>query len=536
MAGSRKSVRLAALVVSAMLGLAGCSGSAHAGASDKTLVIGIESEPDILDPQGAGGWVTHRINSQMFESLVTEDLKTPAAEAEVPALVPGLAESWSVSPDGLVYTFNLRKGVEFTDGTVFDAAAVDYNIRRMWDTEAPQYDIRAAGQTVFLWQHLADIQIMDPLTVQLILSEPFSPFLRVMAQGGSGSTGMISPTALETYGDDIADHPVGTGPFVFEERIRGQRVSLVRNDNYWGKKAELDRVVFRPIPDAAARIASIRNKETDIIAVPSPDSVANLRDAGFQVVEAAPPHSWYLTPNMNEEPMKDHRVRRAISLAIDREGLAEYILRDTATPAASVQAPANPGYEEHPENFRHDPELARELLAEAGYADGFTTTLETSVDGSGQIMPVPMAQYIQQNLAEVGITVNLKTYEWISYISHYNSGLKQGVGMAQMSWGMSTPFWLYITTSSDLASPAGPNAGRYSNAVLDAAMDNAIGASNEDEANKYWLEANAVASEDLALIPIVNDKSPYIVSPQVEGFALANEEWYDLTEVSLNHD
>ena len=535
MAGSFQP-RLAVLAVCASLILTGCSGAAQAVPSDNTLVIGIESEPDILDPQGAGGWVTHRINSQMFESLVTEDLKTPADEADVPALIPGLAESWEVSPDGRSYTFNLRRDVQFTDGTEFNAEAVEFNIRRMWDKASPQFNARAAGQTVFLWQHLSDIAVLDSHTIQLNLLEPFSPFLRVMAQGGSGSTGMISPTALQKYGDDIADHPVGTGPFTFEERIRGQRVSLIRNDDYWGEKASLDRVVFRPIPDAAARIASIRNNETDIIAVPSPDSVPNLAEGGFEVVEAAPPHSWYLTPNMNEEPMKDQRVRQAISFAIDREGLAEYILRGTVTPAVSVQAPANPGYEEHPENFAFDPERARELLAEAGYADGFSTTLETSVDGSGQIMPVAMAEYIQQNLAAVGITVHLKTYEWISYISHYNSGLEDGVGLAQMSWGMSTPFWLYITTSSELASPAGPNAGRYSNPDLDAVMKKAIGASSEEQANKYWREANAIASQDLALIPVVNDKSPYIVNERVEGFTLANEEWYDLTEVSLNND
>lgn len=528
--------RLAALAVCASLILTGCSGAAQALPTDNTLVIGIESEPDILDPQGAGGWVTHRINSQMFESLVAEDLKTPAGEAPVPAIIPGLAESWEISPDGLTYTFHLRSGVRFTDGTEFNAAAVEYNIRRMWDRDAPQFNARAAGQTVFLWQHLAEITVVDPTTLQLDLLQPFSPFLRVMAQGGSGSTGIISPTALETYGNDIADHPVGTGPFKFEERIRGQRVSLVRNEDYWGEAPLLDRVVFRPIPDAAARIASIRNNETDIIAVPSPDSVPNLAEAGYEVAQAAPPHSWYLTPNMNEEPMKDRRVRQAVSMAIDREGLAKHILRGTATPAVSVQAPANPGYEEHPENFTFDPGKARELLAEAGYPDGFTTTLETSVDGSGQIMPVAMAEYIQQNLAAVGITVNLKTYEWISYISHYNSGLEDGVGLAQMSWGMSTPFWLYITTSSTLASPAGPNAGRYANPELDAAMQKAIAAGDEEEANRFWREANAIASEDVALIPVVNDKSPYIVSSRVEGFSLANEEWYDLTEVSLNND
>lgn len=405
----------------------------------------------------------------------------------------------------------------------------------MWDETSPQYDARAAGQTVFVWQFLDDVEVLDDHTVRLSLTQPFSSFIRVMAQGGSGSTGMISPAALQKYGKDIADHPVGTGPFTFEERVRGQRVTLSRNEEYWGEKAGVDSVVFRPIPDAAARIASMRNGETDIIAVPSPDSVANLEQDGFQVVDSNPPHSWYLTPNMNEEPMQDPRVREAISLAIDREGLARDILRDTVTPAVSVQAPANPGYEAHEDVFRHDPERAKELLAEAGYPDGFSTVFETSVDGSGQIMPVAMAEYIQQNLSQVGIDVHLETYEWISYLSRYNAGLAEGVGFAQMSWGMSTPFWLYIQTSSSLQSPNGPNVGSYSNPELDAVMEQAVTAADEEEANALWRRANEIASEDFARIPVVNDKAPYVLAPRVEGFELANEEWYDLTEVSLNN-
>ncbi|MFV0533104.1 MAG: ABC transporter substrate-binding protein [Cumulibacter sp.] len=521
--------------MAAVLGTSSCMVPASGEAWNDTLVIGIESEPDILDPQGAGGWVTYRINHQMFEGLVGQDLSQPSAEAASTELKPLLAESWDISADGLTYTFHLREGVKFHDGTPFNGQAVDFNIRRMWDKDAAQYDVRAAGNTTFLWQFLEDITVVDDYTVALTMSQPFSPFLRLMAQGGTGAAVMMSPDAVEKYGDQIQNHPVGTGPFKFEDRVRGERVTLVRNDDYWGEEAELEKVVFRPIPDAAARVNSLRNEETDMIAVPTPDSIAKLEDDGFVITEAAPPHIWYLTANMNEEPMQDVRVRQAISMAIDREGMADGLLESTALPAYRNQAPANSAYLASADTpYKYDPEQAKQLLAEAGYPDGFSTVLETSVDGSGQMVPVQMAEYIQQNLAAIGIDVEIQTYEWISYISHYNEGLQDGVGMAQMSWGMSTPYWLGIVTNVNLIAPNGPNVGYYDNPEMQDAIDAAILATDDETATQLWADVNAIAIEDLPFIPIVNDKSPYVLSPRVEGFVLASEEWYDLTNVSLS--
>jgi peptide/nickel transport system substrate-binding protein len=144
-----------------------------------------------------------------------------------------------------------------------------------------------------------------------------------------------------------------------------------------------------------------------------------------------------------------------------------------------------------------------------------------------------MAEFLKQNLEKVGITVNIKTYEWISYISHFNAGLAPGVGMAQMSWGMSTPYWLSIETNSSLIAPNGPNAGYYQNADLEGVIAQAVAATDEDTANKYWQQANQMATADLPMIPIVNDKSPYILSKRVKNFVLPSEEWYDLTKVEL---
>ncbi|NIZ92349.1 peptide ABC transporter substrate-binding protein [Kineosporiaceae bacterium B12] len=508
-------------------------GGEGGGGGSQTLVIGIESEADVLDPQVAGGWVTWRINRQIFEALVDEDLTTPSSEAAVPELTPGLAESWDVSEDGKVYTFHVRQGVTFHDGTALDAAAVEYNIRRMWDETSPQYNAKAAGQTNFIWTFVTDVQAPDPATVVVTMSQPFSPFLRMLAQGGNGSTAIMSPKALQEFGEDVADHPVGTGPFTFDERIRGERISLLRNDTYWGTKPALDGVVFRPIPDASARVAALRSGDVDMISVPSPDSVASLVSAGFQLSEGIPPHVWYLSFNMKDRYTGIKEVRQAINLAIDREGMAKNLLAGTVNPAYDVQAPANAAYVERTAEYSRNVARAKDLLAAAGLSGGFETTLTTSVDGSGQIVPAPMAEYIQQNLAEVGIKVKIETQEWISYLSTWAKGAQEGVGMMQISWGMTTPYWLYIVTSSTLQAPNGPNVGYYSNPELDAVMSSAIQATDEETANDLWRQANDIVTDDAALAPIVNDKAPYVLASYVKGFVSASEEWYDLRSVSL---
>lgn len=500
------------------------------------LVIGIESEADVLDPQRAGGWVTWRINRQIFEPLVDEDLSQPSSKVSTPPLKPDLATSWEVSKDGLTYTFHIRNNVKFQDGTPLDAKAVEFNVRRMWDKSFKYYDARAAAQTNFVWQALKSVKVVDPMTIQMTMKHPFSPFLRLLAMGGSGSTAIISPTSIEKYGNDgVNSHPIGTGPFKFVQRILGQKIVLARNDSYWGKKPYLDQVIFDVLPDASARVSALESGAADIIAVPPPDSIVNLKSQGFKVETGNVPHVWYLSFNFNDPIMKNLKVRQAIIMSINRAGMAHDLLKDTVNPAYSVQAPGNEAYDPTLHDYPYDPQKAKQLLAEAGYPNGFTTTMMTSTDGSGQILPVPMAEYIQQNLAQVGIHVKLQTYEWIAYLSKWAQGMKPGIGWSQQSWGMTTPFWLYIVTNSSLAAPNGPNVGDYRNAALDSIENEAVVSTDPIKTIALWKQANRMVSKDAVIAPIVNDKAPYVMSSHVHGFIVPAEEWYDLTNVWLSH-
>lgn len=525
-----KKIILVCMSLLLMMSISACSSGGSSSTNKGPLLIGIESEADVLDPQREGGWVTFRISHQIYESLVSEDLSKPSSQEAVPNLQPCLATSWNVSKDGLVYTFNLRKGVKFQDGTNFDAQAVAFNIRRDWDKTFKYYDTRSAAQMQKTYQSLKSIKIINNYKIQMTMKQPFSPFLRMLAQGSEGSGGIISPAAIKKWGNDgLAEHPVGTGPFKFKDRVRGQKIELVRNNSYWGKKPYINGVTFVPIPDPAARVQALENGQVDIIAVPSPDSISQLKKKGFNVVEGTPPHVWYLSMNFQNKAIQDVRVRRAIAMAIDRTGMAKDLLKNTANPAFSVQSPGNSAYDPKFVDYKYNPTEAKKLLKQAGYGNGLTMTMETSTDGSGQLIPVPMAEWIQRDLAKVGINLKLKTYEWVNYLGIWTQKMPANVGFNQMSWGFTTPYFLSIIADSKSNS----NPGGYNNPLVDKWINEAVTSSSQTKADILWKKVNKQIASDASIIPIINDKAPYVVAPYVKGFVIPSEEWYDLTNVKL---
>ncbi|GAB7056326.1 MULTISPECIES: ABC transporter substrate-binding protein [unclassified Paenibacillus] len=499
-----------------------------------TLIIGTESEYDQLDPHRGQGWVTMRVNHQIYESLVEEDLSKDSQAAPVPALKPALATKWEVSPDGKTYTFTLRENVKFHDGTPFDAAAVEFNVRRLTDESFQYYDKIAASKTFRTWRFYDSVKVIDPQTIDITLKEPFSTFPRMLAQINSFQ--IISPEAVKKYGNDgLGEHPSGTGPFKFSTRVRGEKVELVRNEEYWGEKAKLDKVIFRPLPDPAARVTALQNGEVDVIAVPPPDSLEGLKKQGFQVVSGLPPHVWYIVFNFTNPIMQKKEVRQAINYAINREGIANELLKGTAKPAYTIQSRGHEAFDPNKKWYEYDPEKAKQLLAQAGLPDGFETTFMTSIDGSGQLLPLPMAEWIQRDLAKVGIKLKIQTSEWIQYVNNFTNGMPPEVGMNQFSSGRTAPYFLAMVAHSAFKAPGGFNSGQYVNKEADQLMDMATHAINPDEAIKYWKQAEEMIMEDAAFAPIVNDTAPYVVSPNVKGFISPSEEWYDLVQVSIHN-
>jgi len=495
-----------------------------------TLIYGMESESDILDPHSTGGWITARVTFQMFEGLAAEDLRR--ADVAYPPIVPGLATEWQVSDGGKTYVFKLRKGVKFHDDTPFDAEAVKFNYDRMMKKDAPQFYQRARSYCNYIVQYLASTDVVDSQTVKFTFKEPFAEWLPVGLQS-MGQGLIISPTALKKYGNQgIAEHPVGTGPFKFVERIRNEKIILERNNDYWGPKPYLDKIVYRPFPDAAARLNALLAGECDMILCPPPDSVQDLKNKGYTVSQSNAPHVWYFWLNMKDRIVGKLKVRQAIQMAVDREKMAKDLLKGTAKAAGGIIPPGCSSYDPAYNPYPYDSQKAKQLLAEAGYPNGFETILMTSVDGSGQMIPVPMAEWIQRDLAAVGIKVKLETYEWITYLSKMFQSLKPGYGGYQLSWGMTTNYWIDVVSNSKRQPPDGVNIGNYANPKVDKLLLEAQREMDETKRIGLYRQIQKVLmEEDAAFWPIVNDLNTIILAKKVKGFINPPEEWFQLSTV-----
>src|SRR5262245_34148113 len=419
-------------MLTAAAGAAGTLGAPRRGRAQAkpkkggTLVYGMEGPSDILDPQATGCWLTYRVTHQMFEGLLDEDLTK--ADVAVPPIVPRLAESWQVSKDGLTRTFKLRKGVKFHDGTPFDAQAAVFSWARMFKKDAPHFYARANSYTSYVVEFITSAEALDDQTLKLTFSKPYSEWERMTLQSW-GEPLMISPTQVKKVGNEkFADSPVGTGPFKLVENIPNDRIVLERFKDYWGTPPNVDKLVFRRLDDPAARVAALRTGEVDFILAPLPDEVESLRKDKFQILQSNAPHIWYWHLNMKDEHFKDVRVRKAVQMAIDKDKMCRELLRGTAKPAWSMISPATAAYDPKYKPYSYDPEKAKALLKDAGLGGGFETVFWTSTSGSGQMIPVAMAEWIQRDLAKVGIRVKLETFDWITYLAKMFHGLRPGHG------------------------------------------------------------------------------------------------------------
>ncbi|MGE3877230.1 MAG: ABC transporter substrate-binding protein, partial [Parvibaculaceae bacterium] len=312
-----------------LLALAAASGEASA---QGTLIWGTPAELDALDPHAMGGWLGRAVTNQIYESLLKEDLTDPSATSV--KLAPALAESWTVSDDGKVWTFVLRDGVKFHDGTPFNAEAVKFNFDRFLDEKAPQFYPKAKGFMGGFTAWIDKVEVVDPKTVRVTLKKPNFEWF----QSGLQSYGqflIMSPAAIQKYGNDnMALNPVGTGPFKFVAREQGVKIELTRNDDYWGTKAKLDGIILRPLEDPATRVNALLAGEVNMITTPPWDEIDSLKSVGFVLsTNQNVPSIWYIHLNTRNPALKDVRVRQAINYAFNREGMAKEVMRGTASPA-----------------------------------------------------------------------------------------------------------------------------------------------------------------------------------------------------------
>ncbi|WP_297107270.1 ABC transporter substrate-binding protein [uncultured Devosia sp.] len=500
------------------------SGPTAAQTPPNVLVVGQIAEPASLDPHVSTAANDFRIAVNLYDGLVRN--KSGTLEIE-----PALATDWTISDDGLEYTFNLREGVTFHDGTPFNAEAVKFNFDRMLDETHPFADTGPFPLS-FFFSSVENVEVVDDLTVKFTLNEPFAPFMSNLAS----PTGLIvSPAAVEQYGSDYGRNPVGTGPFKFEEWQSNTRVVASRNQDYWDGEPPLEAVIFRPITDANTRVAEMLSGGIDVLLETPPDNVAQFRDdANYQVVEAVGPHVWYVMLNAKEGPFTDVRVRQAVNYAVNKESLVNDVLQGTAEVSAGPIPPAfNWAYNEEVDPYPYDPEMARQLLAEAG-ADGASLTFLVTEGGSGMLDPVPMGTAIQADLAAVGLDVEIQTYEWNTFLSEVNPGLEGKADMAEMAWMTSDPDTLPFLTLRTAAWPeeGGFNSSYYSNPEVDELLDQARIATDQAERADLYKQVQEVVNEDAPWLFVANWKQNAVVTSAVEAFQLQPDFGLVLREVS----
>jgi peptide/nickel transport system substrate-binding protein len=508
----RKIIHAAALASGLSAAGVLAAGTVLAQTPPGVLIVGQIAEPKSLDPHAVTAVNDFRILMNVYDGLVR--YKDGTLEVE-----PALAESWTISDDGTVYTFDLRDGVSFHDGSPLTAEAVKFNFDRMLDENHPFYDTGPFPLS-FFFSAIDSVTAEDADTVTFTLKEPYAPFLSNLAY----PTGLIvSPEAVKEFGKDFGRHPSGTGPFRFAEWESNAKVVVVRNEDYWGGAPALEAVVFRPITDANTRVAEMLAGGIDLMVEVPPDSVATFADdASFQVHEQAGPHVWFLILNAKEGPLADKKMRQAVNYAIDKKALVENVLQGTAEVAAGPTPPAFAwAYNEELDPYPYDPAKAKSLIEEAGHA-GAELTFYVTEGGSGMLDPVPMGAAIQADLAEVGLNVEIETYEWNTFLGKVNPGLEGKADMAEMAWMTNDPDTLpYLALRSEaFPDKGGFNSGYYSNPEVDKLLEAARRSTDQEERAELYKQMQAIVHDDAPWAFIANWKQNAVASSAVDAFSL----------------
>lgn len=370
------------------------------------ITVALQLEPPHLDPtSAAAGAIDSVLYTNVFEGLTRF-----MGDGSV---VPGLAESWEISEDGLTYTFKLREGVTFHDGTTMDAEDVKFTLDRINAEDS-------ANAQKALYAAISEVTVVDPQTVEVKLSEPNGNLLFNLAWGDAV---IVAPESIEA----IKQTPVGTGAFKFDEWRQGDKITLSRYDDYWGDAPALASATFKFISDPTAAFASVMAEDVDVFAgFPAPENIPQFEaDPRFQVLVGSTEGETILSINNQRAPFDNVKVREAVAHAIDRQAIIDGAMFGYGTPIGTHFAPHNPDYTDLTEMSAYDPEKSKALLAEAGFPDGFETTLH---------LPPPSyarrgGEIIAAQLAEVGIKAQITNVEWAQWLETVFKGKDFGLSI-----------------------------------------------------------------------------------------------------------
>ncbi|KFF72985.1 glutathione ABC transporter substrate-binding protein [Pectobacterium brasiliense] len=484
----------------------------------KDAVIAVGSTFTSLDPYDANDSLSQTVAKSFYQGLFGFDKEMK--------LVNVLADSYDVSPDGLTYTVKLHPSVKFHDGTAFNAAAVKVNLDR-----ASNPDSRLKRYNLF--KMIDNTEAVDDLTVKITLKTPFSAFVNNLAHPAAV---MISPAALKQYGKDIGFHPVGTGPYRFVTWNQTDFVKVEKFNGYWkAGLPKLDSITWRPVVDNNTRAALLQTGEAQF-AYPIPFEQAKVLEKNDKLALVASPSILhrYISMNVTQKPFDNPKVREALNYAINKEALIKVAFSGYATPAEGP-LPSSIDYSVKYHPWPYDPAKARELLKEAGYPDGFTTTLWSSHNHS---TAQKVLQFTQQQLAQVGVKVQVTAMDAGQRAAEVEGkGVKEtGVRLFYTGWSASTgeADWalspLFATASWP---PAQFNTAFYSNPQVDADLANALKTTDRTEKQKLYKDAQDKIWADAPWIFLATERLVSANSKKLTGFYVMPDTLFSFEDADL---
>jgi len=544
-----KSMRIAAgiLMLGTML-------STAAMAQEKVLRIAMTAA-DIPKTSGQPdqGFEGNRFTGiPLYDALTHWDLSS----ADKPSvLIPGLATEWKVSEsDKTKWTFKLRQGVKFHDGSDLKADAIVWNVQKVLDKEANHFAPDQIGVTVSRMPTLASAKVVDDYTVELTTKEPdsFLPINLTNLFIASPAHWQKKYDALAAVADKadrakqawaaFAADASGSGPFKMAKFSPRERVEYVKNDAYWNttKKAKVDRVVLLPMPEANARTAALLSGQVDWIENPAPDAVESIKDKGFVITANAQPHVWPWQFSFAEgSPWLDKRVRHAANLCVNREELKSALSGLMEVPKGTVP-PGHPWWGNPSFEIKYDLAAAKKLMTDAGFGPSKPLKVKTitSASGSGQMQPVPMNEFLQQALKECYFDVELEVIEWNALFTNWREGAKdpkaRGAHATNVTFAAMDPFFAMVRfVSSKTVPPTSNNWGYFTSPEFDELIAKARTSFADKDRDEALAKLHARIVEEAPFLWVAHDVGPRAMSPKIKGFVQPKSWFVDLTTASL---
>ncbi len=470
------------------------------------LKFGTGVDVATLDPHNYKGVNDLLIINLIYENLVTFDLNMN--------LIPGLAESWEAIDD-TSFRFKLRKGVKFHDGTPFNAQVAKINIDRM--KEAPR------SRAYFAIIDSAAVE--NDYSIVIKIKRPYAPFLRNLCHPAGG---MVSPAAIQKYGKELAQHPVGTGRFKFKEWLPNERLVLVKNEDYWGQPAKLEKFVMLPIPEEGARAMAFESGQIDVISDPLPHRVIKYKKMkNVKVITGPATRTVWVGFNLGDKVLSQRKLRQAIGYAINRDEIVEHVVEGLAINARAwipeIVQKSKKNY-----NFPYDPQKAKKLLAEAGYPDGLELGLWTPQ--GRYLKDRQIAEAVQAQVAQVGIKANIRVMEWGAYL---DSLFRHEQQLYIIGWG-------FLAGDPDTAlrdsfySTSKFNFSNCKDADLDKLLDKAVSTLNPEARAEMYEEIQRRLIDDALVVPIYHKLNIYVTSDRVKNFYPHPMELINLDETTVD--